>query len=101
MNKLVVAVEEIIRVKGYDWKKIAKTSSQYIEVLSISDPKEIKEMISIVYETHYMECPFWVKLIAFKILLLHNSKDEEVKQWLMADAQMFGGPDWEEKVKSW
>jgi hypothetical protein len=101
MSKLNKAIEQILQIKDYDWEKIALSSHQYIEVLSLSSSDEIKEMIRYVYEHYYMECPFWVKLIAFKMLLLQNPDDEEIKQWAKADAEMFGGPEWKEAVSNW
>ncbi|MDQ3192189.1 MAG: hypothetical protein M3Q58_11410 [Bacteroidota bacterium] len=101
MNRLIKAVTEIIVIEDNDWKRITIVSQEYIKTLTSSSTDEIKEMIDFVYKNYYMECPFWVKLIAFKILLLQNPNDEEVKKWAVADVQMFGNPEWTEIVEKW
>jgi hypothetical protein len=101
MSKLNMAIEQLVQVKGDDWEKIALASNHFVETLSLSSSEEIKGMIKYVYEHYYMKCPFWAKLIAFRILLLQNPNDEEAKQWATADAEMFGGPEWKEAVGNW
>ena len=96
MSELNKAIEQLIKVEGYDWKKIASSTHYYIEVLSISNSEEIKDMIRFVYENYYMECPLWAKLIAFRILILQNPDDVEIKQWVKADLEMFYGIGWQE-----
>lgn len=101
MMKLIESVTELANVKGNDWEQISRSSQNYIEVLCNSNSQEIKEMIKFVYENYYMECPFWAKLIAFKILILENPEDDELRQWAVADSKMFGSPEWSEIVSNW
>ena len=76
-------------------------AEDYILILSSSSSHEIKEMIIYVLENYYMECPFWAKTIAFRILINKNPNDKEIIEWAIADALMFGDPEWGKIIKGW
>ena len=57
-------------------------AEDYILILSSSSNHEIKDMIVYVLENYYMECPFWAKIIAFRILINNSSNDKEIIELL-------------------
>jgi hypothetical protein len=87
-------IEKLISSQKIGSDEFNVSIQEYIETLSVSKASEIKDMIDFIYEEYYMECPFWVKLIAFRILISEFPDDDEMKKWLEADARMFYGPDW-------
>ena len=102
MSKLIETLKNLMQVEGYDWEKLYLASTHYIETLSLSSSNEIKEMLQYVYDHYDTEtCPFWTRLIAFRLLVAQNPNDEEIKKWAEADATMFGGPEWKNVVKKW
>ncbi len=100
-NKLLDIIENIVNIKDNNLEELAKITFTFLEELSVSSPEDIKYMIEYVYEKHYMEFPFGLKLIAFRLLVLLKPDDIEVKIWAKADAEMFGGPEWKENVNKW
>jgi len=101
MNKLIKTITQLIEIEGYDWEKLFFASKQYIETLSSSSSQEIEGMLQYIYDNYYIECPFWARLIAFRILVLQNPDNEEIKRWAKNDIIMFGGPEWKDIVKEW
>ena len=99
MNKLIDALEQIIQINNTDWKKIFSASINFIEVLSISTAEEIEEMLDYVYKHRYLECPFWARLIAFRLLILLKPNDERIKQWAINDVSAFTDPILEKEIK--
>lgn len=101
MNKLIDAIEQLMNIKGYDWQKLFLASTHYIETLSLSDSDEIKEMLKYIHEHHFMDCPFWAILIAFRLLVAQNPNDEEIKYWALSDLGVFGNPELDKKIENW
>ena len=101
-SKPLNRLKQLVNIRGKDWKKLYTTSTKYIEDLSHSSGADIEEMLNYVYEHYLLECPFWARLIAFRMLVLQNPNDEKMKQWAASDIKFFCDPVLEKLIiKSW
>lgn len=98
---LLKSFHRLIQVDTLDYELIHKTSTDLIIALMKSDSKEIKELLEFIHNNYYMECPFWVRVTAFRILLALNPNDRELKEWAIGNFSMFGGPSWKNEVLKW
>ena len=97
-NKLIEKVEQLMNVKDLDFKKIHNLSSEYLELLSISNSNEIKEMLHQICNKYYFDVPVWIKLIAIRLALLLDPNDSDFKIWAEGQITPFIDPYFEEQM---